>query len=256
MKIFILESLRKNDPKTGQMVHEFLDKKGIGNEFRIFRSKRELINILDAIKNKVASDKFQPFVHFDCHGNDKGIGVVMIDGKEELITWKEIRAAFREIYKASKLKSVLCMSSCEGFNVAKLVAHSEPCPYDHVCGSFEKISFDDSYHGYTQFYQLILEDKSIFDAAVEVHNTERGKNMKFLGINSKTLFKLAIDGYIEKECTPEKLEQRKNNNKENLQKLELGPMSMQQIDLLNSAYSLEGQKEILERYATTFFSLE
>ena len=250
MKIFILESLRKNDPKTGEMVHNFLNKNGIENEFRIFRSKKELIDLLEAIKIKTAADHIQPFVHFDCHGNDEGIGVVMKNEKEELITWKEIRTMFRDIYMASKQKSVICMSSCEGFNMVKLVAQCEPCPYDYVCGSFEKISFEDSYHGYTKFYELILNGKPIFEAAVEVHNTEIEPNLKFLGINSMTLFKLAIDGYIDKECTAEKLEQRKINIKK-----KFGSMTESQMDSLEYIYSLEGQKEILERCAATFFSL-
>ena len=102
MKIFVLESLREKDPKTGMYIHQFLDKKGISNEFHTFKTKQELINLLNAIKIKSASEDFQPFVHFDCHGNENGIAVVRNDNTEELITWKEIREQFREIYMASK----------------------------------------------------------------------------------------------------------------------------------------------------------
>ena len=254
MKIFVLESLREKDPKTGKYVHEFLDTKGIENEFHTFNTKQELIDLLGTIKIKAASEDFQPFVHFDCHGNENGIAVVKKDGTEELITWKEIRTEFRNIYMTSKQKAVVCMSSCQGFNAVKMVAQCEPCPYDHVCGSFEKISFADSYNGYRKFYELILDGKTIFDAAVEVHNDDEFKKMKFLGINSKTLFKMAIDGYLEKECTEEKL----NQKKELYQRIlgQYGTLNDNQKEYLEKAFSLEGQKVIIERCAETFFSLK
>jgi hypothetical protein len=254
MKIFVLESLRNEDPKTGKYVHEFLDKKGISNEFHTFHTKQELIDLLGAIKIKSASEDFQPFVHFDCHGNENGIAVVKKDNTEELITWKDIRTEFRNIYMASKRKAVICMSSCQGFNAIKLVAQCEPCPYDHVCGSFEKISFSDSYYGYTKFYELILEGKTIFDSAVEVHNDDKHKDMKFIGVNSQTLFKMAIDGYLEKECTEEKLKEKKELYQRILG--QYGTLDDNQKEYLEKAFSLEGQKVIIERCAETFFSLK
>ena len=209
MKIFVLESLRVGDPKTGEFIHNFLDSKGFDNEYFEFRSKKELLNLLEKIKLSSSSNGIQPFVHFDCHGNNDGIGVVKVDSSEELITWDEIGDAFRDIYAASGKKSVICMSSCKGFNIIKLVAQLKPCPYDHVCGSFESISFSDSFYGYKKFYDLVISGKSYYDAAVEVHNDPQFIDLKFLGINSFTLFKMTVDGYIKLECTNERLAQKK-----------------------------------------------
>jgi hypothetical protein len=253
MKIYILESLRQNDPRTGKHVRDFLNAKSFNNKFYEFKSKQELLNILDIIKVNSATEKVQPFVHFDCHGNENGIGVVKADNTEELITWSEISLAFRDIYLSSKQKSVICMSSCQGFNVIRLVSKGEPCPYDHVCGSFEKISFKDSYKGYTKFYDLILNGKSIHDAAVEVHQDIDFVKLKFIGLDSKTLFQLSINGYIKNECTEGKLRKRKEVLKKIVEAE--GPLNQQQIDYLDMAFSLEGQEQILERYAEIFFSL-
>ena len=254
MKIFILESLKQTDPKTGKQVFDYLKSKSIDVEFYNFHSKQELLNILDIIKLRSASESFQPFVHFDCHGNNDGIGAISKDGTSELIKWKSIRDEFRAIYMSSKRRSIICMSSCEGFNAIKLVAQCEPCPYDHVCGSFEKISFDDSYNAYTKFYDLVYNGKSIYEASVEIHNTAEFKNMKFMGINSETLFKMAIDGYLKNECTEEKLQSKKDKYEKLLSSF--GPLTEVQKDYLNKAYSIEGQKVIVERCAETFFSLK
>ncbi|GHT43446.1 hypothetical protein AGMMS49965_17230 [Bacteroidia bacterium] len=254
MTVFIFESLREIDPKTGKQIHEFLNEKGIPNEFNPFHSKNELLDLLREIKKKIAINNIQPYVHFDCHGNDDGIVVVKNDGTEELITWGEIRDAFEEIYIASGQQSIICMSSCEGFNVAKLVACFKPCPYKYVCGSFEKISFQDSYNGYTKFYELIFNGTSIHDATVEIHTDLSLEKLKFLAYDSKQLYKIGFDGYINTLCTEEKLKQRKESAKTSLSKD--GHISREQIDKLNHAYSLEGQKELLERYAKIFFSLQ
>lgn len=252
MKIFILESLRKDDPKTGQLIHQFLDKNGFENEFFNFHSKQELFDSFDKIKVKCSAGSFQPFVHFDCHGNDEGIGVVIDDNNEELITWTEIHAAFRDIYISSHRKSVICMSSCEGFNAVKLVARKEPCPYDFVCGSFEKISFADGYVGFQKFYQLVLSGKTVYDAALDVHNDVDLVKLKFIGLNSVTLFNLAIDGYLRKECTPEKLVQKKAYYKIIIE--QDAPINQIQMDYLNKAFTIEGQRQILLEFANVFFS--
>jgi hypothetical protein len=170
-----------------------------------------------------------------------------------MFTRLEISSAFRDIYISSTQKSLICMSSCQGFNVVKLASRCEPCPYDHVCGSFEKISFEDSYKGYTKFYDLIIKGKSVYDAAVEVHQDTKFADLKFIGLNSKTLFQLSIDGYLKKECTEEKLAENKEINKRIIEAE--GPLIQQQIDYLDKAFSLEGQKKILERCAEIFFSL-
>lgn len=254
MKIYILESLRQTDPKTGKLVHDYLDSKAIKNQFYEFKTKQELLDILKIVTVDSASENIQPFVHFDCHGNENGIGVVKADASEELITWNEIQQAFREIYMSSKQKSVICMSSCQGFNVIKLVSRCQPCPYDHVCGSFEKISFADSYKGYTKFYDLILNGASIYDAALNVHNDPNFIKLKFIGLNSDTLFRLSVEGYLKNECTEEKLREKKELHRKIVEVH--GPLNQIQLDYLEKAFSLEGQKQILERCAETFFSLK
>lgn len=254
MKIFVLESLKQNDPKTGKLIHNYLDSKSVQNEYHVFKSKIELLDILNVIKIGSASENLQPFVHFLCHGNEDGIGAIKPDESVELITWGEISQAFREIYLASRQKSIICMSSCHGFNVIKLVSKCEPCPYEYVCGSFEKISFSDSYNAYTKFYSLILGGKPIYDSALEIHNDPAYSNLKFIGLNSDTLFKLTIDGYLIKECTEAKLAEKRERYRKIIENQ--GPLNENQIEYLNKAFSIEGQKQILQRCAEIFFSLK
>jgi hypothetical protein len=90
MKIFVLESLKQNDLKTGQLIHNYLDSKAALNEYHVFKSKIELLDILNVIKIESASENLKPFVHFYCHGNENGIGAIKPDESVELISWGEI----------------------------------------------------------------------------------------------------------------------------------------------------------------------
>lgn len=256
MYLFVFESLRKSDPKTGQDVHDFLDKEKIANEFHRFNSKKELLDLLEIVKIKAASENIQPFVHFDCHGNQEGIGVVKLDATEELIPWEDVLDKFIEIYQASHKKSIICMSSCKGFNASRLVAKGKPCPYDHVCGSFEEIGFADTYKAYTRFYKDISSGTSVFDAAVAIHNVTDLKQIQFMAVNSQTLFKIMIDGYKSDQLTEEKLEARKAYLLDILKKNGYPFPNKLQLDYLDKACSIEGQHEILERYQEVFLSFK
>ena len=101
MHIFVLQSLKKNDPKTGEQIHEYLNTEHISNEFHYFKSKEELLNLLELVKVKAATGNLQPFIHLDCHGNDQGIGAVTSDENVEMITWDDILDKSIEIYRSS-----------------------------------------------------------------------------------------------------------------------------------------------------------
>ncbi|HEY4326349.1 MAG TPA: hypothetical protein VGN20_20350 [Mucilaginibacter sp.] len=256
MYIFVFESLRKSDPKTGKEVHDFLDTEKIANEFHRFNTKKELLDLLEIVKIKAAAEKIQPFVHFDCHGNQDGIGAVKLDATEEFIPWEDVLDKFIEIYQASQKKSIICMSSCKGFNASRMVAKAKPCPYDHVCGSFEEIGFDEAYRAYTRFYKNISSGISVFDAAVAIHQSADLKQVQFMAVNSQTLFKIMIDGYKADQLTEEKLAARKAHLLEVLKKNGHPFPNKLQLEYLDEACSIEGQQEILDRYKEVFFSFK
>lgn len=255
MHIFVLESLKKEDPKTGERIHEFLEKKNIVNQFHRFKTKAHLFELLEIIQMKVATEDTQPFIHFDCHGNDDGIGAINDNGIVEFIAWGEILDKFIEIYQASKKKSVVSMSSCEGFNATKMVAKGKPCPYDYVCGSFEKIGFEDSFKAFSTFYKNIEKGIDIFEAAVTIHNDPSFTHINFMAIDSYTLFYKMIENYKNEQLSEDMLSKRKEYLLAVLKITDPNP-NKEQLDYLDRACSIEGQEEILHYYHEVFFSFD
>lgn len=248
-KFYILESLREGEPKTGELLYETF-KATADFAYIPFNSKEKLFEILDFIKLETIATNKKPFVHFDCHGNENGIGVVYADKSEKLIVWNEISEAFRTIYKSSAKHSVLCMSSCEGFNAIKLVTEKLSCPYDYVSGSFEKIGFKDSFDGYKKFYELAIAGSELVKAGIEVHKSF--DKLKFVCLSSSQLFEIAEKGYLNTKTSKEEVEKEKAKTIANASKVDkLTPEMLAYIDY---AYSDAGIAEYMQEWRKIFFS--
>ena len=248
-KFYILESLRETDDKTGEQLYKTF-KATSDFVYLPFDSKVKLFEILEYIKLDTNASNKKPFVHFDCHGNENGIGVVNADKTEELILWNEISDAFRTIYKASGKRSVICMSSCKGFNAIKLVADKNTCPYEYVSGSFEKIGFTDSFEGYKLFYELAIAGHELVKAGIQVHN--KFDKLKFVCLSSSQLFQIAEEGYLRIKTTPEEIAKEKAMTIQNASKVvKLTPELLAHIDY---SYSDAGIAEYMQEWRKIFFS--
>ncbi len=247
---YILENLREADPKTGKALYDtFKDRADF--VYLPFDSRQKLFDLLDFIKLDVSATNKKPFVHFDCHGNANGIGVINTDKSEELVEWREISNAFRQIYKSSTKHSVLCMSSCKGFNAIKLVAEKDTCPFDYVSGSFEPISFKDSFEGYKSYYELVLGGNELVKAGIQVHQTF--DKLKFVCLSASQLFEIAEKGYLNTKRTPEEIAKEKEKT---IQKAKnaAGTLTPEMTAFIDYKYSDAGIAEYLQEWRKIFFS--
>ncbi|QKZ14191.1 hypothetical protein [Spirosoma sp. KUDC1026] len=244
-KYYILQSLREHDRKTGRELFDTLKNK-CDIFFQEYHSKNELKSILEYISIDTQISNSIPFVHFDCHGDENGVGVVKSDFTEEDITWNELGDQFREIYITSSKRSVLCFSSCEGFNSSKLVPQFKVCPFSYVAGSFEKITFNDSLNGYRDFYEQIISGIDIKQAAYHVH--QKYSDLKFLCFSAEVLFEVASTSYLKEKTTLEELQKRKENFESVLQ------LNNAQRAFLNYVYTQQGQQEFINKWKRVFFA--
>lgn len=250
-KFYIIQSLKPTDDNLGQTVFDNI--KDISkSEFFKVTNKNELLGVLDYIRLDLASQPTtKGVIHIHCHGNDKGIGIRDDEDTREFVLWEELRDKFREIYVSTNQKPLLSMCACKGFNVAKLVAHFQPCPYDYITGSLKAITFNDSVNAYSDFYKAMISGKTIEESINEIRSSY--PLMDFVCLNSKVLFKIATEGYKELEMTPEKIK----NRREAIEKIIIayfGKINKEQKDYLDFAFSDKGTDDHLEKYKAIFFS--
>jgi hypothetical protein len=250
-KFYIIQSLKPTDPDLGQSVHDNIKDISTSEFFKV-TNKNELLSTLDYIRLDLTTNPdLKAVIHIHCHGNDQGIDIRDDSDKREFVFWEDLRDKFREIYMSTNKKPLLSMCACKGFNVAKLVAHFQPCPYDYITGSFKAIDFDDSINGYSTFYKSLISGKSIIDSINETR--QKFPAMDFACFNSTHLFQIATDGYKKLEMTPEKIKSRRDA----IEKIiidHFGFMNEQQKNYLDHAFSDIGTDEHLEKYRSVFFS--
>ena len=189
-------------------------------------------------------------MHFDCHGDKSGIGIFDKADNLYFISWEDLRDKLREIYLASDQKPIVSFSSCEGFNVAKLVAHFKPCPYYLITGSFRKIGFQDSVDGYYTFY--INLDTGI-DFMVNVKEVrDNFPKLDFSAFTAEQLFHIGWTGYMRLELTPERIKERKESM---IAKIiaTVGSITIEQEGFLSNQFTNQASEEHYNKYRETFF---
>jgi hypothetical protein len=253
MHVFVLESLKTKDPKTGKAIHKFLGRENISSEYHQFTSITQLFDTLKHIETECLTKGLKPFVHFDCHGNGDGIAVITNGVNGELVQWAEILDQFIAIYRASNQGLVVCMSSCNGFHISRMVAMGKACPFDQLSGSLKKIPFGKSLQAYRLFYKRVFEGIPVFDAAVEIHHTAELSDVQFISANRATLWDLTYKGYVRDKLTPTALAAEKAELLAILYR-EFPNPSATQLNYIDQATSLNGKMQILADYQQTFLS--
>ncbi len=250
-KFYIIQSLKPTDPDLGQSVHDNIKDISTSEFFKV-TNKNELLSTLDYIRLDLTTNPdLKGVIHMHCHGNDQGIGIRDDNDTREFVFWEDLRDKFREIYVSTNKKPLLSMCACKGFNVAKLVAHFQPCPYEYITGSFKAIGFDDSINGYSTFYKALISGKSLIDSINETR--QNFPAMDFACFNSTHLFQIATEGYKKLEMTTEKIKSRRDA----IEKIivdHFGFINEQQKNYLDYAFSDTGTDEHLEKYRAVFFS--
>lgn len=252
-KFYIIQSLKSTDPDLGEKVYlNFLDKSNV-KFFKTF-SKVELFQIFDFISTELSGNKeLRGIIHLHCHGNDYGIALRDNADVREFVKWDELRVKFRELYIQTINKPILSMCSFKGFNLLKLVAILEPCPYDYITGSMKKLGFQDSIDAYSCFYNQLNSEKSIEESSLET--ISQFPDIGFVCLNSIQLFNLCVEGFKESELSVEKLLARKKYLESIILKVS-GSINSDQKKFIDFSCSKEGMNEILEGYKKIFFSLK
>ncbi len=251
-KIFIIQSLRFNDIKSGELLKNNIENI-IPTVFKKIENRNDLFHYLENIKSDCPQPKSVNVIHFDCHGNEDGIAIFDNNDVCMFVEWSELRLIFREIYKAFDIKPIISFSCCKGINVMKLLAEFEPCPYNLVTGSLEDIPFMDSIHGYSLFYKNLNDVKPLDENINDVRNAF--PSLDFFAFNADTLCEKAWMKYKETKLTPEVIEARKVEIRAEVIKMQNGkPFTAVQERQLNANLTIESGELDYQRFRKIFYS--
>jgi hypothetical protein len=212
-RIYVIESLREEDTKTGTELYEDLlryhdGKDVLPTELYTVKSKNDFINVLETIKNKCKTESITPIIHLEIHGCEDGLE---LNPSQEFIRWEELYEHLSTINTLTGNNLFITLLVCCGAYLMKVIQPSKPSPFWGIVGSFDEIPGEDVLlRRYHHFYGELLSSFDIHKALDRLNETDLSSSPKYKVINSEQTFVKAFYGYIDKICSPDKIKERIN----------------------------------------------
>lgn len=166
--VFVIESLRRGDPTTGENVHaNAISPYGKRANTRVEPTVRraaspgELFAHLAEIADAVHREELAPILQFDCHGDEDGWEI-----GGQVVSWGELVPALCLINQASRMNLFVLAASCSGAHLFKALTNAydrnqHPHFYGraplHACwGHAGKVSGRELARSLEEFYRCLL----------------------------------------------------------------------------------------------------
>jgi hypothetical protein len=248
-KLYILQSLRTTDPlPCGKILRDRIDPI-LPTYFAVVTDATTLFHELRQIKDDILSLCAPAVIHFDCHGNEDGIGLYDHQDKLTMLSWEDFRATFRDIYTSALVKPLVSFSSCKGLNIMQLIAQYEPCPYEAIAGCLVEIGFQDSVDGFYLFYTEIHAGTRLVDAVVQVE--QRFPQLRFFAAPAMILAELGWIKYKQIKLTAEVITKRKADIIAQITAIQ-GGVTPHQIAMLDALITSDSGDRDQQRHMNVF----
>lgn len=170
--LILIESLGVNDNHTGLQLgyklQEYCNNNNIVVSYMSVSNKQEFLSTLDAINNDILNGtdvilsgkaKF-PLLHFDIHGNKKGL--VLSNG--DLIGWDVLADNSRNLNKSTKNNLLIILAVCMGFQSIVEISPALLTPYYALVGPVDEVYEKDIERLFPDFYLNLFENNNLPDA--------------------------------------------------------------------------------------------
>lgn len=212
-KIYVIESLREKDTKTGQflfndIIKRRLQQKGLNDNCELLTptSKETFFECLEHIRKETIFKLVNPIIHFELHGSKEGIQV----SNNDIITWDEIQFRLTELNFITKCNLFITMATCYGGYIYSVIKPNLRSPFWGFVGPFETVYGDDVLENYSAFYDEFIQSLDFNKAVKALNNSNLNGKSRFKFYNTEYAFNVAYESYEKKYLTEEVVEKRLN----------------------------------------------
>ncbi len=205
--IYILESLRENEDKTGQDLYHFIENElGYKNTkfFNVSTRKDFFNSFMDILKT--TSENSSPIIHLEIHGSKKGLQL----NNGEFVLWLEIKSQLQKINIKCKNNLFLTLAVCEGAFLISIIENAigEPAPFWALLGSSGELLSTNISVGFKEYYRYLLNkdhnpNRTLNDAQNIINAYNR--TVPYKTIISEIMLRNGLVNYLFKHETKEKL---------------------------------------------------
>lgn len=161
-KIYILDApVKPGESKSGKDLYGWLKNRvqlsGITCERLEITSKKSLVKALHGFGEEDEGTGMSPLLHFEAHGNTKGIAI----RPGEILDWEMLLPLTRRINVATNNNLALSFAVCHAGFLYGHIDIFKPAPFFGFVGSIEELNFGATEVGYNAFFDNMLHTKSL-----------------------------------------------------------------------------------------------
>lgn len=211
-RIYIIESLRSDDRKTGtELYNDLLRWKNV--DYPDFEAvletpttRAEFISLFDSIFDDCVHNGISPIIHFEIHGADDQSGLVLASG--EFISWDTLSEKLRPINHALKNGLFITMGVCHGCYFMEKENVEKPAVFQGIIASFDKLYEFDIYIQFYAFYEELFSSFDVNSAYQKLIEANPDASVNYACYSAELIFAMVQTDYDEKKCTEEAFKQR------------------------------------------------
>ncbi|MCH8010367.1 MAG: hypothetical protein IIA61_00200 [Candidatus Marinimicrobia bacterium] len=213
-KIFVIESLRNKDTKTGSdLYNKYLKLKvkqiqGLEAEIVMPKTKQEFIDFLERVSNEVQTTDLLPVFHIEIHGSPQGLEL----GSGELIEWMEMYPLLVDINTHIENNLLITLAVCCGNYLTSIILPTKRAPVWGLISIWEKAWDYDMAVSFKEFYDELLSSFDGFfdgDKALEKLNEANPEiGYKYIFYSCQRVFRMAYKEHLAKNYTQEAIKER------------------------------------------------
>lgn len=211
-RIYIIESLRCNERKTGtELYDDLLRWKQITHPdfeavLKTPTTRDEFISLFDSILEDCVNNGIAPIIHFEIHGSSDHSGLVLTSG--EFISWEMLCQKLRPINHQLKNELFITMGVCHGCYFMEKEVVDKPAVFQGIVASFDTLSNDSIYMQFLAFYEELFTSFDINLAYKRLIDANPDASINYAWYSAELIFAMVQTDYDDKQCTPEVFKQR------------------------------------------------
>jgi hypothetical protein len=256
--IYVLESLRPGEAKTGEELYDAVIYPGksvhddMHAQFERVPTKRDLVRQLTLIAQAAQQANHRPIIHIEAHGGSDGIQLT--DG--DYVPWKQLIPLFTRINIACKNNLVVVAISCFGWGLTAALMPSDRAPVMMLVGPPDAMTAAELLEATRRFYHSLTSEFDMNQALEAMNDHRPFAQWPIRPATAEILFCRVFRQYLAEEATPEALRVREDA----LVTASIAGKPRTELDIaaLRIAIRLDlaNHRAVYDRYRRTFLMLD
>ena len=208
-ELCILESLKKDEKQTGEILHnetikykKFIEP-NLTSSLTKIESKKEFISVFNRLVNHIKKGKVFIILHIESHGSEEGIHL----SNGEIFSWEEFFNETRKLNLLLKNSLIINLAMCHGVSLIAKINPVERAPFRAIIGITDKISWGKLLEGFEEFYNNFFFTFDGEESVIKVNEILNSNEGRFFYLKSEEF----IDGFIDMDRDPEFTKRLINN---------------------------------------------